>query len=158
MTATVEAAGPTRELTLIRVFNAPRDLVFKAWTDPELVAKWWGPKSFTNPVCEFDARPGGKIRIDMRAPNGTVHPMTGAVLEVVDGERLVFTSVADDRDGNTLIEGHTIVTFEDLGEKTKVTVQASAVAIAPIAVEMLKGMEAGWTQSLEKLEAIVSES
>ena len=120
-----KTSAPTREVTLIRVFDAPRSLVFKAWTDPELVAKWWGPKSFTNPVCEFDARAGGKIRIDMRAPNGVVYPMTGTVLEIVQLERLVFASVAQDHDGNTLIEGRTIVTFEDQGEKTKVTVQAT---------------------------------
>jgi uncharacterized protein YndB with AHSA1/START domain len=147
---------PTRELTLTRIFDAPRSLVFQAWTDPALLAKWWGPKTFTNPVCEFDARPGGRIHIDMCAPNGTVYPMTGKVLEVVDGERLVFTSFAEDHDGNTLIEGHTIVTFEDLGAKTKVTIQARAAAIVPIAVDMLKGMEAGWTGSLEKLDALVS--
>lgn len=158
MTTAPKPSAPARELTLIRIFDAPRSRVFKAWTDRELLAKWWGPKSFTNPVCEFDARPGGKIRIDMRAPNGTVYPMTGTVLEVVEGERLVFKSVAEDRDGNTLIEGHTIVTFEDLGAKTKVTIQARAAAIVPIAVEMLKGMKAGWTGSLEKLEALVSES
>ena len=92
----------------------------------------------------------------MRAPNGTVYPMTGTVLEVVDGERLVFTSVAEDHDGDTLIEGHTIVTFEDLGAKTKITIQARATAIVPIAVDMLKGMEAGWTGSLEKLDALMS--
>jgi len=59
---------PTRELTLIRIFDAPRDLVFEAWTNPQHLAKWWGPDGFTNPRCEFDARPGGKIHIDMQAP------------------------------------------------------------------------------------------
>lgn len=149
--------GPARELTLTRIFDAPRNLVFQAWTDPELLAQWWGPKTFTNPVCEFDARPGGKIHIDMRAPNGTVYPMTGTVVEIVYGERLVFKSVAEDHDGNILIEGHTIVAFEDLGAKTKVTIQARAAAIVPIAIDMLKGMEAGWTGSLEKLDALMSE-
>jgi uncharacterized protein YndB with AHSA1/START domain len=148
--------GPAREVTLTRIFDAPRGVVWKAWTDPVLLAKWWGPKTFTNPVCDFDARPGGKIHIDMRAPNGTVYPMTGTVLEVIDGERLVFMSVAEDHDGNALIEGHTVVTFEDLGTKTKITIHARAAATMPIAEEMLKGMEAGWTQSLEKLDALVS--
>jgi uncharacterized protein YndB with AHSA1/START domain len=61
-----------RELTITRVFDAPRTLVFKACTDPKHVAEWWGPKGFTNPVCEFDARVGGKLRIHMRAPDGTI--------------------------------------------------------------------------------------
>jgi uncharacterized protein YndB with AHSA1/START domain len=156
MMTTAPKPSASARVTLTRVFDAPRDVVWKAWTDPEYLAKWWGPKSFTNPVCEFDARRGGKIRIDMRAPNGTVYPMTGTVLEIAEPERLVFTSVAEDHDGNPLIEGHTTVTFEDQGEKTKVTVDASAVANVPIAAEMLKGMEAGWTQSLEKLDTLVS--
>jgi uncharacterized protein YndB with AHSA1/START domain len=146
---------PSRELTLIRIFDAPRNLVFQAWTDPALLAKWWGPKTFTNPVCEFDAWPCGKIHIDMRAPDGTIFPMGGTVLEIVGGERLVFKSIAEGHDGSTLIEGHTTVTFEDLGAKTKVTIEARATAIAPIAIEMIKGMEMGWTGSLEKLGALL---
>jgi uncharacterized protein YndB with AHSA1/START domain len=62
---------------MTRVLDAPRALVFRAWTDPALMAKWWGPSSFTNPLCELDPRPGGAIRIHMRAPDGTVYPMTG---------------------------------------------------------------------------------
>lgn len=147
----------TRELTLIRIFDAPRDLVFEAWTNPKHLAKWWGPHGFTNPVCEFDARPGGKIHIDMQAPDGTVYPMTGTVHEIVPPSRLVFMAAAEDHDGNALLNSLTTVTFEDLGEKTKVTVHASAVGLAPIAADMLKGMEAGWTQSLERLAEILSQ-
>jgi Activator of Hsp90 ATPase homolog 1-like protein len=66
-----------QELVLTRVFDAPRELVFKAWTDPKCVAQWWRPRGFTNPVCEVDVRPGGAIRIHMRGPDGTVYPMTG---------------------------------------------------------------------------------
>ena len=54
---------------MTRVLNAPRALAFKAWTDPDMVKEWWGPKYFTNPVCEVDARPGGAIRIVMRGPD-----------------------------------------------------------------------------------------
>lgn len=148
---------PIASVSLVRVFDAPRSLVFKAWTDPKLMAKWWGPADFTNPVCELDVRPGGKIRIDMRAPDGTVHPMTGTFIEIVKLERLVFAFVAEDHDGNALIEARTLVTFEDLGGKTKITVQANAAGVAPVAADMLKGMEAGWTQSLVRLEELVSQ-
>ena len=147
---------PTCDVVLTRVFNAPRDLVFKAWTDPEQMAKWWGPDGFTNPVCELDARPGGKIRIDMRAPGGTIYPMTGTFYDVEEPTRLVFSEVAEDLEGNALLKGHTIVTFEDQGGKTKLTVRSSAVGIAPVAADMLKGMEMGWTQSLVRLDALVS--
>ena len=144
-----------REVTLTRVFDAPVELVWAAWTDPRHMAQWWGPKSFTNPVCELDLRPGGAIRIHMRAPDGTVYPMTGTFEEIVPPKRLVFTSVARDLDGKPLLEGHNIITFEDVGGKTKVTVQSRAVGLVPIAPQMLAGMEAGWTQSLEKLAGLV---
>src|SRR5208283_3243052 len=81
-----------RELTLTRVFDAPRDLVWSAWTDPSHMARWWGPNGFTNPRCEMAVRVGGVIRIDMRGPNGIVYPMTGTFREVVAPERLVFVA------------------------------------------------------------------
>jgi uncharacterized protein YndB with AHSA1/START domain len=144
----------TREVTLSRVFDASRERVWEMWTQAEHMAKWWGPKGFTNPVCDLDARPGGKIRIDMMAPDGTVYPMTGTFRDVFAPERLVFMAQAEDQDGNALLESLTTVTFEQQGGKTKVTVHASAVGIAPVAPQMLAGMEAGWTQSLEKLAAV----
>jgi len=153
-TATITPSA-TREVTLTRVFDAPRSLVFKLWTEPKHLAKWWGPKSFTNPVCEVDARPGGAIRIVMRAPNGVDYPMTGSFREIVAPERLVFTTVAEDASGGRLIEGLTTVTFAEHGGKTTVTVHARAVALVPIAEQMIKGMDAGWTQSLEKLADLV---
>ena len=64
------------------VYDAPRALVFKMWIEPKHMAQWWGPKGFTNPRCELDARVGGKIHIDMRAPDGTVYPMSGTFREV----------------------------------------------------------------------------
>ncbi len=161
MTATAQATPTaTREVTLTRIYDAPRSLVFKMWTDPVHMAQWWGPKLFTNPVCELDVRPGGKIWIVMRGPKGTDFdqdfPMSGTFHEVVEPQRLVFTAIAEDKDGNPLLEAHTTVTFEDQGGKTKVTVQANAVGLAPIAPQMLAGMEAGWSQSLEKLADLVA--
>jgi len=91
------------ELVPTRVFDAPRELVWKVWTDPKHVARWWGPHGFTNPVCELDVRPGGAIRIHMRGPDGTVYPMTGVYLEVVEPERIVFTSAALGADGNPML-------------------------------------------------------
>src|SRR5262245_55581307 len=117
----------TRELTLTRVFDAPRQLVFRMWTEPTHMARWWGPRDFTNPVCELDVRVGGAIRIHMRAPDGTVHPMTGTFREIVPPERLVFDAVAEDSAGNPLLEAHTIVTFEDDAGRTRLAVQARAI-------------------------------
>src|SRR5580700_11269312 len=70
-----EQLGKMLELFTTRIFDAPREVVFRAWTDPERMKRWWGPKNFTNPVCEVDARPGGTIRIHMRAPDGVIYPM-----------------------------------------------------------------------------------
>ena len=87
-------ASSERELIFTRTIDAPRALVWAAWTDPKHVAQWWGPKEFTNPVCELDVRPGGAIRIDMRGPDGTVYPMAGIYQAIVAPERLVFISAA----------------------------------------------------------------
>lgn len=154
MTATPAKPIVAREVTLTRVFDAPRELVFRMWTEPRHMAQWWGPHHFTNPVCEIDARPGGKIRIDMRAPDGTVYPMTGTFREVKPPERLVFVAVAEDQDGNAHLELLTTVTFEDEGGKTRLTVEASAVGFTPAAPQMLAGMDAGWSQSLERLAEV----
>lgn len=142
----------TREITLVRTIAAPRELVFRMWTEREHLAQWWGPHSFTNPVCEIDARAGGKILIHMRAPDGAVHVMDGVIHEVVSNERIVFTTSVD-AGGQRVLEGHNVVTFEDVGGKTKLTVQAQATGFVEIAKAMLAGMEAGWTQTLERLDA-----
>ena len=110
-----------REITITRVFDAPRALVFKAWTDAAQLAQWWGPKGFTNPVCEVDLRIGGAIRIDMRSPDGHVYPMRGEFREIVPPERLVFTNIAVDGSDKPIIEGLTTVTFAERGGKTTLT-------------------------------------
>jgi uncharacterized protein YndB with AHSA1/START domain len=138
-------------VVITRIFDAPRELVFKAWTDPKHVAQWWGPKGFTNPVCEMDVRLGGALRIVMRGPDGAEYPMTGVFREIVAPERLVFTNVAIDRQGKPLLEGLTTVTFTDLGGRTKLTLETRAVARVDYASRMLEGMGTGWTQSIDRL-------
>jgi uncharacterized protein YndB with AHSA1/START domain len=145
-----------RTLLLRRVFHAPRFLVFRAWTDPEYVAQWWGPKDFTNLICELDARPGGGIRIDMRGPDAVVHPMRGIFNEIVEPERLVFTSGALDENGDLLFEVVTTVTFSERGGKTTLTLQARVVKSTARAGRRLDGMTEGWTQRLSRLEALVA--
>lgn len=146
-----QLANRPNDVTITRLFNAPPALVFKAWTDPELLAKWWGPHRFTNPRCEVDARPGGAIRIDMRGPDGTVYPMTGVFHEVVEPVRLVFINTA--MDGK--LEVLNTVTFAEENGKTRITMQATVLKATPETAFALSGMEAGWTQSFEKLEAML---
>jgi uncharacterized protein YndB with AHSA1/START domain len=145
-------------VVITRVFDAPRDLVWRCWTDAKHMAQWFGPRGFTIPVCEVFARPGGALRIVMRAPDGGEYPMKGVFREVVPLERLVFSNIAIDDDGNHLLEGETTVTFAERGGKTTLTLTTHAVGLVPIARQMLAGMEAGWTQSIDKLQEFVARS
>jgi uncharacterized protein YndB with AHSA1/START domain len=148
-----------RRLVLERVFDAPRELVFKAWIDPEQLAQWWGPHGFTNPLCEADARPGGAIRIDMKGPDGTVFPMGGTFHEIVEPEKLVMTTTAmHDEAGNPKLAVLNIVTFTDHGGKTKLVLHAIVVTATDEAAFALQGMEQGWTESLERLADLVKKS
>jgi uncharacterized protein YndB with AHSA1/START domain len=148
--------GELSKLVLTRTVAAPRALVFKAWTEPKQMARWWGPKGFTNPVCEVDVRPGGAIRINMRAPDGAEHPMTGFFREVVPPERLVFVCLAlPDEDGNPRLEVVTTVTFAERAGKTTLTVHAAVMRADPGTEAALAGMETGWTQSLDRLADLV---
>lgn len=145
-----------RAIVIARVFDAPRELVWKAWTDPNLMARWWGPKNFTNPVCELDVRLGGAWRIVMRSPDGIEYPCGGVYREIAAPSLLVFTNIATDKDGNPVLDGLTSVTFAEQGGKTKLTLQMRAVAIVDYAAAYLAGMEEGWSQSLDRLEALLA--
>ncbi len=149
--ATVESSE--WDLVMTRVFDAPRDLVFKVWTDTRHVAQWWGPNGFTNPVCELDVRAGGAIRIDMRAPNGVVYPMKGVFEEIIEPERLVFISSALDEKGNSMFDILNTVSFTEQNGKTTLTLQARVIKATVQAPQYLKGMEMGWSQSLDRLGA-----
>jgi uncharacterized protein YndB with AHSA1/START domain len=141
---------------IVRVFDAPRDLVWQAWTDPKMMAEWFGPRGFTSSVPELDLRVGGALRIVMHGPDGNDYPMKGVFLEVVAPEKLVFSTVALDNDGNHLLEGETSVTLTEKGGKTTMTLKSHAVGCVLIAPQMLAGMNAGWTQSIDKLAELVA--
>src|SRR2546426_438769 len=141
-----------REVTITRIFDAPRELVWKAWTDPKLVAQWWGPHGFTNHVCKVDVRPGGALNIHIRGPDGVAYPGKGVFHEIVEPERLVFTTSAfENEEGHPGLEVLNTVTFAEHNGKTKLTLQAVVVQSTPEAAAALDGMEEGWRQSLDKL-------
>jgi uncharacterized protein YndB with AHSA1/START domain len=148
-----------KEVTLTRVLKAPRAVVFKAWTDPKELAKWWGPNGFSCPVCEIDPKPGGAIRINMDAPQMGFpnHWMTGTYHEVVFPERIVFTSKAfEDEHGNAKLEAYNTITFEEHDGKTTLTIHAVVRKATPDMAPALAGMDMGWSQSLDKLEATLA--
>lgn len=149
------------ELILERTFDAPREMVFKAWTDPEMVAQWWGPKGVTNPTCEWDARPDGNIHIVMLAGEelgqlkGQEWPMTGKFKEVDAPFKLVFGANAL-QNGKVILEHLTTVTLHEIDGKTKMTVHIQVTKTTPEAEGPLKGMEIGWNQQLDKLVDFVT--
>lgn len=139
------------DLTLVRTFEAPRALLFSLWTDPKHIIRWWAPHNFTVPLAEFDARPGGKLRIDFRTADGFVFANYGEVKEVSAPERLVFTTEYRE-DERLMVVALNTVTFVEDGGKTTMTVNSRATYADRAAADSLAGMEQGWTEQLEKLE------
>jgi uncharacterized protein YndB with AHSA1/START domain len=152
-----------KELTLNRTFEAPQDLVWKIWTDPQMVAQWWGPQGVTNPTCEWDAKPEGKINIVMLAGEelgamaGQEWPMTGEFEEVDEPDKLVFRANAI-VDNKPVLETRTTVTFKEENGKTNMTVHIVVTHTTPEAVGPLQGMEMGWNQQLDKLTKFVEDN
>lgn len=144
-----------RSLRLTRVFDAPRDRVFDAWIERDALQRWWGPKGFTNPVCNIDARPGGSIEIHMKGPDGAVYPMRGEYREIAPPERLVFTSWALNREGGQMFEMLNTVTFAERAGKTEMTLDVRAIMLTGDAASPLRGMTQGWTETLDRLRAEV---
>ena len=140
-----------REFIITREFDAPRELVWKACTDAKQLAQWWGPHGFTAPICEWDARPGNKIYVVMRAPDGTDYPMGGKFHEVVQPERLVTTTGALDEEGNPIFEFRHTLTLVERNGKTKLTMRSRLIKATREASKYVDGFEAGMTQSLERL-------
>lgn len=161
-------------VVIARILKAPRERVFKAWTDPKQMAQWWGPAVFTTPVCEMDVRPGGLYRIVMRSPDGVDYPLKGVYREVVEPERLVMTMDLsehpdawhdrldpgrDKSKGRPPLYPVCAVSFEDAGSgKTKLTIKMSFESAALRDAMAKMDMEQGWNQSLDRLEALVQQS
>ena len=144
------------EFVLTRLLDAPRELVYQAWTDPEHLARWWGPDGFSVSSTHSDLRPGGAVTIVMCGPDGIGSPMTGVYREVVVPELLVVDTTVVGADGQLLLEGTHTVTLADRHGKTELTVHALAVALVPEAIAMLGGMQAGWNQSLQCLDDLLT--
>ena len=148
-----------KELTLKRTFDAPRELVFKAWTDPALLTKWWGPTGFTTPICQVEARKGGKLYIVMHGPKGSDFdidlPTWGVFEEFDPPRRFVFSNEAmADEKGVRQLATLCTVTFDEIGGKTEMTLQIVLVKASPAAEGAWAGAEMGWSQSLDKLAAL----
>jgi uncharacterized protein YndB with AHSA1/START domain len=153
---TAAARKPDVDVTVARVFDAPRDLVFNAWTDPKQLAQWWGPAGFTSSRCKVDGRPGGTMFIQMHAPDGAIYSWTSTFSEINPPKRIVFTSSVADVDGELLFEGLHTVIFEEQSGKTRLAVHSVVHAATPVGAEKLKGMPEGWSETLERLANVIT--
>lgn len=156
----------SERMVITRVFNAPRELVWKAWTDPRYVMQWWGPRGFTSPVCKIDFRVGGKFLCCMRSPDGQDFWNGGEYHEIVLHEKIVSSMYFSDSEGNKVepehygmehesIEGaHDVTLFEDLGNgQTKLTF----IGNEPMESARNSGQLEGWNQILDKIAALVTD-
>lgn len=154
------------ELIITRVFDAPRELVWKGWTDPERVKRWWGPKGFTAPFCKTDLQVGGVFHYCMRSPEGKDYWNTGAYREIVEPERMVCTDSFADEEGNVVPASHygmssdfplemlVTGTFEELVEqegKTKLTLRHVGIPSGVVQ----DGAQQGWNESFDKLAEVL---
>lgn len=153
------ALSEERRTITSRVLDAPRALVWQAWTRPEHVARWWGCEGFEVARCELDPTPGGAFRLDLLGPDGTLHPCRGRFREVVEPERLVFEGDPDAGHpcGIGLPPGaRVVVRFEAQGGKTRLTLETLFRSAAARQAAVETGYAASWVGSLERLAVVVA--
>ncbi|HMD67337.1 MAG TPA: SRPBCC domain-containing protein [Chitinivibrionales bacterium] len=153
------AVSERKELIIVRIFDAPRDLVWNAWTIPKRLMKWWGPKNFTSPSCKMDLRKGGKYLFCMRSPEGKNYWSTGAYREIVYHQRIVYTdSFADEKGAivpatyygmgpETPLEMTVTVTFDGHNGKTTMILKHAGMPLGTTS----ELAEQGWNESFDKL-------
>jgi uncharacterized protein YndB with AHSA1/START domain len=162
---TEHTVSEVERMTVTRIFDAPRELVWKAWTDPKYVAQWWGPKGFTAPVCQMDFRVGGKSLLCMKSPDGQEFWNAVEYHEIVPPEKIVSSMYFSDAKGNKVepeemgidheaIEGaYDVTLFEDLGDgRTKLTF----IGNEPMESAKNSGQMEGWVQILDKIAEVVA--
>ena len=156
----------TERMVVTRVFDAPRELVWKVYTDPKYVMQWWGPKGFTCPACEMDFRVGGKSLLCMKTPDGYEGWNAVEYHEIVLHEKIVSSMYFSDSKGNKIepeelgikdeaIDGaYDVTLFEDLGNgQTKLTL----IGNEPMESAKESGQFEGWVETLDKIAAVVAE-
>jgi uncharacterized protein YndB with AHSA1/START domain len=157
MTSTNATPASDRELVLTRLIDAPREKLFRAWTDPALLRQWFAPLPWTTPVAELDVRPGGASLIVMRGPDGNEFPNRGIYLEIVENERLVFTDayttawVPSEKPFMTVI-----LTFAEEGGQTRYTALVRHWTVADREAHEKMGFHQGWGQCTDQLVSLVA--
>ena len=159
-----------RDFVITREIDAPRDAVFRAWTEPQRLTRWWGPESFINPICEIDLSAGGRHYIVMRSPDGTDYPCKGKYLDILPPKRLLMTMdcsehpaawhdmVDPQRGDNPNPAGEIVeaVLLDKLDDKrTRITVRLRFKSVAVRNALERIGMRAGWSQSFDRLQRMM---
>jgi len=140
-----------REIVIVRTLDAPRSLVYRAWTDPKHLIKWWGPNGFTNTFHEISIKPGGIWRFTMHGPDGTDFPNLIRFTEVIEAERLEYEHGSGEEDDPAKF--NFMVTFEDMGAKTRLTLRSifPSAAIRDMVIREYGALEGG-NQTIDRLE------
>jgi len=162
---TQNTVNEKQRMVVTRVFDAPRALVWKAWTDPQYVMQWWGPKGFTAPFCKIDFRVGGKFLCCMKSPDGQEFWNGGEYHEIVLNEKIVYSLYFADSKGNkveaaqygiehqAIDDARDVVIFEDFGNgQTKLTM----IGNETMAEAKNSGQLEGWNEILEKFAAVIA--
>jgi uncharacterized protein YndB with AHSA1/START domain len=146
------SSATTNELLITQIFDAPRQLVYDAWTKPEHLAHWQGaPEGFTVTFHDVDLRPGGAFRLCMRSPEGVDHWLQGVYREVVEPERLAFTHTWLNEQEQPGPETVVTLTFAELGGKTELTLHQTGFK----ATQARDGHYSGWTSTLDRFHAYI---
>ncbi len=156
--SSAEPDATDRELLITRIFDAPRHLVFKAWTEPERLMRWWGPHGFTTTSCKMDVRPAGVWRFCMRSPDGIEQWQQGVYREIVEPERLVFTYAFEDASGKPGHQTLVTVNFSDYDgknnlKKTRLTVRQAVFETVAVRNDHVRG----WNEALDHLATYVAQ-
>jgi len=145
----------THELVLTRELEAPRELVFEVYTDPQLLPSWWGPRYLTTTVDRMDVRPGGQWRFLQRTPDGREYGFHGVYHDVAGPERLVGTFEFEGMPGHVALE---TTTLEDLGGgRTRLTTHSVFQSVADRDAAAASGMESGASESMDRLQELLTE-
>jgi uncharacterized protein YndB with AHSA1/START domain len=145
------------EVKVTRVFDFPRESVFRMWTDPKKLAEWWGPEGCVNVFSEVDPRPGGKMRVDQRSPKGDIYSFNATFEKIIPPELLVYRAASpgtsDEYGGFSSWEALHTVTFEEVGPRRTRVTAVTMVVRGPLAEResLMDAFREGWGQSLDKL-------
>jgi uncharacterized protein YndB with AHSA1/START domain len=152
MNAPTKTTQTRPELTMKRIFDAPRELVYACWTEQEHMKHWFFPKDFTVPHSESNIRQGGSYRSCLRAPNGTDNWVGGVYKELTPPEKIVFTHAWQDEAGNAEHETLVTITLDELGNKTRLTFHQAFF----LTESSRDGHEGGWTETFDSLETYLA--